>query len=490
MGRAADAGEHTAVNPEEKRARVGHLMVAGLFLLAGVQRGWNAYSVPPLIGYDAPGHAGYVLTVVRDGRLPHPLEGWSTFHPPLYYLLGSVVWTALEPLGPRAVLAGLRGLGALAGLAAGLVAFVLVRRLGGRVGVAWVTAALVLFVPCAQMAGAMVGNEAFAAGMAALALPPLLALQANPSDLRAALLTGLALGLAMASKFTGLYLAGACVIPFLRADVDRRMLRALALLVLAAAIVGGPVYARNLAETGTLIPMTRNKNPMRDAEASLILRPRRVLDYVRFPTACLERPYIMGWSLMPGSRAAFALVNEPMNSVWGLTYATMWNDAFGHRLAHMDVTRAGKVLAALGLVPTAAMVFGFLAALVDCVRTRARSREAPLVSMAILGLAAFVTFSWRAPSIAAVKASYLLPLTVPGAVFFAGGVARLPRPLRRSVLLLSGAAAVAAALVFTNGLLFTSPPMEPAGVHAWSRFAAQLPTSRIADALAYFIGLQ
>ena len=70
-----------------------------LFAIAACQYAWNAYAVTPLTGYDAPAHAGYLLTLIEEGRLPHPMEGWATFHPPLYYVLGAGVWSLLEPLG-------------------------------------------------------------------------------------------------------------------------------------------------------------------------------------------------------------------------------------------------------------------------------------------------------------------------------------------------------------------------------------------------------
>ena len=97
--------------------------LAGLLLLAALQYIWNAFTVTPLVGYDAVPHAAYVLTIVEDGRLPQPLEGWSTFPPPLYYLLGAGLWKLLEPLGAQWIVAGLRALSALGMLAAGGVAF-------------------------------------------------------------------------------------------------------------------------------------------------------------------------------------------------------------------------------------------------------------------------------------------------------------------------------------------------------------------------------
>jgi hypothetical protein len=405
-------------------------------------------------GYDVGGHADYILTILEERRLPHPLEGWSTFHPPLYYWVGSLVWSLLEPLGPRAVVAGLRAIGAVASLAAGLVTFLLVLRLGAGWFVAWVATALVLFVPCAQMATAMVGNEALAAGFAALALPPLLTLHQNPRSWRIAGLAGFLAGLALATKFTGVFVAAACVFPFARADFDRRMLRALAVGVLTGGLVAGPFLLRNVVLTGTPFPMTRDLEPMKSTEEASVLRPRKLVDYLWLNPECLRRPSIHH---VRGTNVSAPRPNRAMTNVWGLTYASIWYDAFAQRIPiadHRDGIRSGPLLALLGIIPTSVMLLGFVLALIRCVLHRGRSDDAPLVVIWLTGLASFVTFTWQAPSLTAVKGSYLLPLAVPGAVFFAGGVMWLCTRLRTGVLLLSAAAALAAALVFTDRLIF------------------------------------
>ena len=124
--------------------------------------------------------------------------------------------------------------------------------------------------------------------------------------------------------------------------------------------------------------------------------------------------------------------------------------------------RVGPILTGLGIVPTALMLVGFVAALRESLRRRARTPDAPLVVMSVLGLAVFVAFTLRAPSAVAVKASYLLPLLVPAAVFFARGVDLLGVG-RRTALALAGSAALASGVVFTNGLVFpriTSPELR------------------------------
>ncbi len=435
------------------------LPLAALLISAAGLYAWNAFSVTALTGYDAPGHAAYILTILRDNRLPAPLEGWSTFHPPLYYLLGAAVWSVLEPFGARVIIAGLRGLSALSLLAVGAVTYSLALRLGAEKWTARLAAALVLFVPVAQLSATMVGNEALAAGLAALALPWILVLQEKPWKLGAAAMAGLFCGLALATKFTGLFVAAACVTPFLRRDLDGRMARALALLVVIVGIIAAPVYLRNLARTGTPFPMTRDIEPMKSMEAAFERPSRRIVDYLWIPPGCLLRPSVFHVPKGPDSTPQ---LNERMFFVWGLVYASIWYDSFAVRVPlrfHRDGVPWGPLLAFLGLIPTVIMLFGFGAEVRECARGPTRSPLTPLVAMCLAALAIFLIFTWRAPSLVASKGSYLLPLIAAGGIFFARGVGRLSRRLRTLSLGACAVAVLASALVFTSGLAF--PPEDP-----------------------------
>jgi 4-amino-4-deoxy-L-arabinose transferase-like glycosyltransferase len=463
----------------------GHRWALVLLLgLALAQRLWNAWGVPPLTGYDAPGHAGYMLTILAEARLPHPYQGWSTFHPPLYYLLGSAVWGLLEPLGPRAVVAGIRMIGALAGLFAGFVAFRILIGLGIAPAVALVSTALLLFVPVSQLSAAMIGNEAFAAGMVALALLPLMRLQRDPGDLRTAALAGLACGAALWVKYTAVLLAGAAAAVFApserRCVPDRRQLAAAAMCLAVTAAVAAPVYVRNWIVADTPIPLTRNREPMKSAEQAMTIRERRLSDFVWVGPGALRRPSLYH---EPGKLGSYFNRNEAMTSVWGMTYASLWFDPFGHRTRvrdHRDEVWHGPVLALLGLAPTLAMLAGFALCWIDLVRRRGRTPEAPLVGLATLGLVVFTGIAASAPSPAALKGSYLLGLGVPAAVFFARAAEALPRPARHALLGVSCAAVAASALVFTTGVLY---PAQAMGVRFWARIAQVLPESYIGEAM-------
>jgi hypothetical protein len=314
----------------------------------------------------------------------------------------------------------------------------------------------------------------------------LLVLQADPRNLRAALITGLFAGLAAISKFTGLALVSACAVPFLRADLDRAMLRALLALGFVFALVAGPVYGRNVLVSGTPFPLTRTREPMYTAERVQVLRPRRVLDYLTVHVDNFVRPSVFHLRRLP---ASFRNRNRSMTSVPGLLYASFWYDPFAHRIPiryHQDGYRSGPVMLALGLVPTLLLVAGFLVATWRTVARRLRAPEAPLVAMTFAGTAMLVVHTWTAQSTASVKGTYLLPLAPIAGVFFAQGVMLLRGRWRLVALAASLVAAIAAVVVFTEGVLFWS---APPGVATWAGWARRLPGSHIDEALRFFMGL-
>jgi hypothetical protein len=225
--------------------------------------------------------------------------------------------------------------------------------------------------------------------------------------------------------------------------------------------------------------MTRELEPMRSIEAYLVMGPRKIRDYLSVTPDVFLRPSPYHVSGAPGS---FRNRNPAMSSVWGLTYASIWYDPFSQRIPiryYRDGVHTGPVLTLLGLVPTAVMLLGLLAAVYRLVRTRGGSPDAPLVVMTAVGLAFFVAFTWKAPSMAAVKGSYLLPLAVPAGVFFAGGAALLGRRCRMLILILSTAAVVSAALVFTAGAIYSTEP-RLLEIHFWRHV---FPTSNIGDVM-------
>jgi hypothetical protein len=235
--------------------------------------------------------------------------------------------------------------------------------------------------------------------------------------------------------------------------------------------------------------MTRTRNAtMQAAEAALTLEPRRVRDYLWLPMDCLARPSVHQLAGRPG---AWSNRNPSMASVPCLVYAGLWYDPFAQRVPiarHRDGEWLGPLLLALGLAPTGLALAGLALALRALARTRGRSADAPLVAMTALAGASFAAFTWLAPSLTAAKASYLMPLAAPAAVFFARASDALPRRPRLAGLGLSLAAALAAGLAFTSGVVF-EPDRAQARLEArvWQRIGRSLPGSRIDEAVGILV---
>lgn len=462
------------------------IFLALLLVAATGQRAWNAAAIPSLRGYDGPGHAAYVFTLVDEGRLPHPTEGWSTFHPPTYYVLGAGVWKLLAPLGPDAVQFGLRMIGALAGLLAAIVLYRCARSLGASGPTAWVATALFLFVPSNQMAAVMIGNEALCAAIAVLAIPPILALQADPTDRRAACLAGLIIGLAIITKYNSLPLLPAALVPFVVRRPNPKTLAAMATLGVTLAVVAGPVYLRNFLVTGSPVPMTREIGPMQKAENSMIIRPRRATDYLWLDPMAVRRPSLFQTGPL---RARLANRNPAMANVWGLTHASIWFDPFLHRTDddfHRDGSPWGFLLATLGLIPAAGMLAGFCLAVGSAVRSRGRSPWTPLVVLWSFGVLLYLAFSMRSPSAAALKGSYMLPIAGAGTLFFARAATALAPRGRKALLIFCACTAIWAGLFFTEKLFSGSPGTAEGFKRAWLTWSKQLPEANLDGTIFYF----
>jgi hypothetical protein len=100
--------------------------------------------------------------------------------------------------------------------------------------------------------------------------------------------------------------------------------------------------------------------------------------------------------------------------------------------------------------------------------------------MSLVGLTSFVVFTWKTPTLAAAKGSYLLPLALPAAVFFVLGVQRVRR-WRPMLVSVSAVAALLAAVVFTTDLVF--PPAPRGYILVQPSLAPRLPHGHVEEEL-------
>ncbi|MFN2425582.1 MAG: glycosyltransferase family 39 protein [Candidatus Binatia bacterium] len=441
----------------------------------------NALVVSVLAGYDAFAHITYVWFLAETGRVPLAEAGWEFFQPPLYYAVMASIWRTFDTMDPILRLRLGTALIAMLGLAQAAVALAIVRRRFPREYLVQLLAAgLMLFVPVHLYSSGFVGNEGLTAALCATSLWLLLRALEQPSAARAAAL-GFALGLAMLTKFTAIVVVAAAVATIGLKGLLKRdaagAARSLAVVAAVLVAVCGWYYARNISIYGTPFQLSRDQLFLQRVENSQLQGKRHFLEYVLFDPGVLYRPqWPRGLSLNsprpPG--AAYSAMRESIPT--GL-YANAWFDGFGG-FALPPVTyseasrRAGQLLLTLAVIPTGVMLLGFLVAIRSLLR---KGWDDATVSMlfALAAMAAVLVQGTRTvPTQAAVKATYLMPVSVAFSYLLALGLhdlsARAPRVLR-AVAIACALLGAASALVFTRGLVIGD---------GWFRTGVEAPLAR------------
>jgi tetratricopeptide (TPR) repeat protein len=351
---------------------------------------------------------------------------------------------------------------------------------------AWLAFTAVAFLPVHVYTSPMPGNEMLATLTAAAAVALFLAGEARDrSQGNAETATrvrdcavGLLAGLALLSKYNALAplaaIGVAALLRSLRAPAPRAafivtLRRGLAIAAITL-VVAGPYYARNVFEFGTPF-MTSHEDPkVKAIEAAQPPGERSLRDFVLPPGPAL---------LWDSSFDAPHVVR----SVWGSAYLSAWFDVFrgsqfprwtGYPIEDFPIHRPTLTMAAFGLVPSALAVLGALVALrgawagdavADGAEAGARVIDLGLTILGLVSLALFVAFAVRVPTFAAVKASYLLNLSLWYGWSVARGAAELIRLGRERTAFAAAAGVVAAAaacsLIFASGLLYPKQADHP-----------------------------
>jgi tetratricopeptide (TPR) repeat protein len=159
-------------------------------------------------------------------------------------------------------------------------------------------------------------------------------------------------------------------------------------------------------------------------------------------------------------------------SVWGSVYVNVWADLYRESdvaralEAEREERRSTTALALLGLLPSGLALAGAGLALRDLMRGRRRALWTAPLLLSAATLVSFGLFAWRVPIWSALKASYLLGLSLPFALFLCRAVEELMERGRRRTCaaLAAGLAtvAVAASLVAIDGFVLPRRADAPA----------------------------
>lgn len=370
--------------------------------------------IPRGVGFDAKHHLAYVDFLRQHHALPLATDGWSMFHPPLFYAAAAA---SLPPL-PRGL--SLHWLP----FAAGLLCIPAVWRLARCTlpdqpvpqAVAVLSSAL---VPMHIYSSAYFSNESLHTLLASLALVETVCLLGGkpPSPWRIAGVGGL-FGLAALSKFTVVaWVPVAAVCLAIRWGLARRRAAAVRLAIFGGgfAAVAGWWFVRNLLVFGD--PFMANWGGMPGPGQAWWQWPGfRTASYYTGFGESLVHPYLAGFHSFADS-----------------LYSTFWGDGYlAGRVSPAD--RHGfwnydfmSLAYWLGLPASLFLVLGYVLSAARALADPRPERRAVfgfLVSASYLVALGFFALSLRVPFYSQPKASYGLLLLGPLAIYFALAIER------------------------------------------------------------------
>jgi hypothetical protein len=400
-----------------RRHALPTLVTPGLASLAWLYLSFaQALRIPGSVGFDARHHLEYVRLILERGSLPLAAEGWSTYHPPLFYLLSA----ALAQLGAGE--AALKLPPMLAGMGTIWLAWWLARRLlPDHPEVPALAALFAASLPVSLYTAAYFSNESLhglLAGAALVATVDCLLCEGLPKG--KLVVAALLFGLAALTKFTVLvsvpvaaFFLGWKVLRVERESAGRA-LTAVAAFTGIVLLVAGWFYLRNLLHYGT--PVVGNW--ALPGEGQLWWQQpgfHTPAWYAAFGEA-LVHPFFSGF-----------------HSFWDGLYSTFWGDAFvagraGPTLRH-DFWDYGFMAAGywLALPATALLLLGAGFLLREAFGAASQRRRLALLFLATTSWAVFLAFAGltaELPFFTQVKAAYLLVLSAPLALCFAVGFTR------------------------------------------------------------------
>lgn len=422
----------------------------------------NVITFPSLRAFDGFGHFTYIWFMADEWRIPLPTSGWSFFHPPLYYAFMASIWRLLAPLDAVVRLNVGTGLIAMLGLIHGLAIFAITRRyFPDRPLVHLLAAGLMFFLPMHLYTAGFLGNENLNGVLCSTSLVTLLWVLQRPTWRRGALL-GLCLGLAILTKFTAFAIVAGALGTLALQTLVRRNWRAGAVSLAAACsvmlLVSGWFYARNISMYGTPFKMSRDEFMVRHVENYQSQGRRNLWEYVLFDPLILRRPQWPRGIPLTGEFTDDFPHDALRESVLTGIYANAWFDSAGNTVlpgvGYSDSSRhAGQILLTLGLVPSILVVVGVVTALQRLWRRGWDGTLVAMLSTSVAMAALFVKGMNTVPMHAAVKATYLAPVSLVFGFWFALGADRLGSLSQRW---LQRAAVVCALLAFVSVVVFSN----------------------------------
>jgi hypothetical protein len=424
---------------KKRRSSFGFLAQHGffilIFLLVALVQLRNTmnydYKRTPI---DPKGHVDYVRHVAKHWSVPSAADGWEMYQPPLYYFLSAGVYRIFgdgpsEPKSLKAVqiFTCLSGLGTIVIVWLLLwrlfPAHTLIRNLG------FLFAAM---LPMGFYMNTIISNEIFSGFVIALSM--LMVIWFGFRDefkWYYALIIGISLGLAMLSKYTGLFVLVSFLLLLGLRWISRRVsLKWVILVALLPLCISGWLYIRNFQMYQD--PFVGNWDKASGFHYEDIPGYRTLGFYTRFGQSLFQK-----------------LWRSRLDSFWDGEYASLWGDVGGSFLDPFDDKTHlwGGWILWLALLPSVAVLVGLFRTLHFLLT---REWDHPYLILTLISFFIFVavvSFTMEVPFDVTIKAYFFLSL-IPALGVFAGlGLESLCKQLGKLRWLLYGNLAILFVLI-------------------------------------------
>ena len=372
--------------------------------------------------FDWEGHVAYIKYVASHWRVPLPTQGWEMYQPPLYYFLSAILYNVCGgETGEPASLKAVQVLGTLSGLACILLAWLSLRLVcTNNRGAQLLGFSTVAFLPMTLYMNPTISNEVFCAAIISWAIYLLMRYGFLPRiSFKQAVMLGAVVGLAMLSKYTGFlaFLIAAGVLAlrlWIRSGHRRHEAAILAVFAVTVFSLCGWFYVRNAVIFHN--PFVGNWNKETGFHFEQPPGYRTLGFYSRFGSVFMHAPERSRWL-----------------SFWDGYYGSMWADPHFNMLDYRNgkANSHASIILWLALLPSVAMIVGFVKSLKAIPANRRFEPDFALVMAGIITMLALIWYTMEIPFITTIKAFYSLSLLPAFAVFSGIGLYQMANNLRK-----------------------------------------------------------
>ncbi len=371
----------------------------------------NVVRYPYEKGFDAQGHIDYIKYVASYWQPPLPNQGWEMFQPPLFYFLAASVYKFFSLFTSEAFcMKAIQFLASGCGTGIVVLLYLTLRKLYPRnFSIQIFGVSIGAFLPILLYMNPLVSNEICAGFVISLALYVLLYYGfAEHLSLRKSLLVGLLVGLALLTKYTGLFIFFVSLFILLSRILTKRTMWRKELLNIigftsTVFLLAGWLYVRNVAIFDNAF--IGNWDSAVGFYFKQLPGYRTLSFYTQFGDVFFQHPF-----------------ENRFTSFWDGMYGTLWTDGHGYFVTHPYQITLMRIIIWLAVIPTIAMLFGCFQSIKSILKSPYGNPNLALVLLCVLTLTAVIYFTMEVPFYSTIKAFFFVSLTIPICIFTGKGL--------------------------------------------------------------------